>query len=482
MDQQTQSHFERSTVDGLLDGARELSRTNDLPTMLSIVVRAISEVADFECAAINLVTDDGDLKVVAVVGPDELGTVLLGQVGARDIWDRKLASAEPYGGVRMRLAHESGPDLPTWMSDDDAWFARTAGHPRAWRPEYAVYVPMVDGDGDLLGVVSVDMPTSGLIPEHAQLATLEVLSRQAQGAIVSAQTLARTALDEHIFSSIFEISGAAMCIADASGRITQTNRSFRDTFGDISDLVAFDALVAQVERAASLSEEVRRAFEEPPGERALVIGTGAPDDLSWFHVTVRGVAYTGSSPVRAVCTLADITGERRVRDRFQHNAEHDLLTGLYNRRGVREASLKVVETCVPDSFLVAMFCDLDGFKQANDRHGHRFGDQVLVEVATVLRAAAPEPAVIGRVGGDEFVIVTSCASIREAEKLADSVVQAIAVPIPGSGDAVVAASAGIAMDDSEPRRSVSDLMQAADEALYRAKVAGGRRWLSAPMR
>lgn len=481
MNIQMQSQFERSTVDGLLECARELSQTNDLPTMLSIVLRAVNEVADFECAAINLATDDGDLQVVSVAGPDEVSDVLLGRIGPREIWDERLAAAEPYGGVRMRLEDERGPQLPTWISTDEEWFARNEGHPRAWRPEYAIYVPMVDGDGDLLGVVSVDMPASGLIPDHAQLATLEVLTRQAQAAIASAQTLARTALDEHIFGSIFEISGAAMCIADAAGTITQTNRTFRDTFGSMSDLVSFDRLVARVEHATSLSDEVTRAFEEPAGERTLVVATGAANDLSWFHVTVRGVAYTGSSPVRAVCTLSDITGERQVREKFQHDAEHDLLTGLYNRRGVREASLKVAQTCLPDHFLVAMFCDLDGFKSANDRHGHRFGDQVLVEIAAVLRSVAPEPAVIGRVGGDEFVIITSCASIHEAEKLADSVVQAIAVPIPGSSGAVVAASAGIAMDDSEPRRSISDLMQAADEALYRAKLAGGRRWLSAPI-
>jgi len=482
MGDDSQSQFERSTVDELLERARALSQTKDLPTMLSIFVQAISDVADFDCAAINMVTEDGSLKVVAVAGPEELERVLLGTVGARESWDRRIAASNSYGAVRMRLEDGRGPDLPVWMSDDAEWFARNDGHPRAWRPEYSIYVPMVDPVGELIGVVSVDLPRSGLIPDDAQLATLEVLVKQAESAISAAQTLARTALDEHIFNSMFEISSSAMFVADNSGRVTHTNRCFREAFGDISEVAAFDALVTTIERAGSFSGEVDSAFEAPVGERTFVVATGLPDDLSWFYVTVRGVAYTGSSPIRVVCTLADITGERRVRAKFQHDAEHDPLTGLYNRRGVREASLAVVKDCLPGSFLVAMLCDLDGFKQANDRHGHHYGDQVLVEIASLLRAAAPEPAVIGRFGGDEFVIVTSCASIHEAEKLADTIVRAVVVPIPESGEAVVAASAGMAMDDSDPRRGLSELMQAADEALYRAKQAGGRRWMSAPMR
>ena len=198
-------------------------------------------------------------------------------------------------------------------------------------------------------------------------------------------------------------------------------------------------------------------------------------------MTVRGVAYLGSSPVRAICTMVDITAERRIRHQFQHDAEHDPLTGLLNRRGVRAAAQRIAEECMPRDFLVAMFCDLDGFKQVNDQHGHGFGDQVLVEVTTVLRAAVPEPVIIGRVGGDEFVIFAACSSIHEAQKLADTVVGAVAVPVPGSPDVVLTTTVGMAMDDSEPRREISELMKAADEALYRAKTAGGARWMSAPV-
>ncbi len=483
MDETSSSQFGRATVEGLVALARDLSQASDMPTTLAIFARAITDLADFECAAINLVNDDGDLVVVSVHGPADMEATLLGTVGPRSTWDREIALAERHGAVHLSLAGDSvgADEMTMWVSDDESWFARTATDPRAWRPEYALYVPMFDGDDELLGVVSVDLPKSGLMPDHAQLATLEVLARQAETAIASAQTLDRSALDEHVLGAVFEVTGSAMCIIDGAGRLTQTNRQFRDTFGDIAQIRALETLVARVEGGESVSAEVRAAFGGAGAERTFVFATGIRDNLSWFHATVRGVPYLGRTPVRVICTMVDMTGERRVRQQFQHDAEHDPLTGLYNRRGVRVAAQRVADSCTPDDLLVAMFCDLDGFKQVNDQHGHLFGDQVLVEVTNALRAAVPGPAVIGRVGGDEFAVFASCASIHEAQKLADTVVDAVAVPVPGSPDVVITTTVGMAMDDCEPRRQISDLMQAADEALYRGKLAGRGRWTSAPV-
>lgn len=474
--------FGRETVDGLVALARDLGQTTDMATILSIFVQAITDVADFEHAAINLVNDDGDLVVVAVVGPSELHAALIGTVGSRAGWDREIALADRHGAVHHSLTGDTAlDDVPSWVSDDESWFARTADDAKAWTPDQALFVPMFDADGDLLGVVSVDLPRSGLMPDHAQLAILEVLARQVETAISAAQTVARAALDQHLFSSLFEVAGSAMCVVDGSGRLTHINRRFRELFGTITDVGAFDLLVTQVQGGNSLTDEVRATFDQPPGERTIVVGTGIPDERSWFHVTVRGVADGGGAPARAVCTMADITGERRTQDRHHHDAEHDVLTGVLNRRGVRGAAAGVIGACRPGDFLVTMFCDLDRFKQVNHQHGHACGDQILVDVASALRKAAPEPAVLGRVGGDEFVIFASCSSILEAQKLADTIVSAVAIPLPGSTDSFVTTSVGMAMDDSQPHRTISELMQAADGALSRAKLAGGGRWTSAPI-
>lgn len=471
-------HLDRPTVDGLLRLARDLSDTDDLPTTLSIFVRAISDLADFECAAINLARDDGDLQVVAVAGPPEVKESLMGVVGARAHWDAELAGGERHGAVQLHLDESVDRSFPVWVSGDDAWFARTAGDPRAWLPSYAVYVPMHEPDGTLLGVISVDMPRSGRIPDQRQCATLEIVTRQAEAAIVSARESAQAALDEHIFGSVFEIAGAPMCVADQSGHLTHTNLRFREHFGELDEVAAFDAMVIGVEGAEGLQAEAVEIFAGRSEESSFVACLGPAADQRCFQVSLRGAAYATTTPARIVCTMTDISNERRARDRHQHDAEHDQLTGLLNRRGLRSAVDGLVESMGSTQVLVALYCDLDGFKQANDLHGHRFGDEVIAEVAGLLCKASPSTAVVGRAGGDEFVVVAACDTRDDALAIAGAVVEAIDVSLPGSNRRVTA-SVGIAIDSPQARVQVGALMQAADEALYVAKVAGGARWVLA---
>ena len=471
-------HLDRPTVDGLLQLARDLADTHDLPTMLSIFVRAISDVADFECAAINLTRDDGDLQVVAVAGPPAVEEALMGVVGSRAHWDAELAGGELHGAVQLHLDDVYDQVIPAWISDDDAWFARSAGHAQAWRPTYAAYVPIHQPDGSLLGVISVDMPRSGRIPDRRQLEILELVARQAESAIVSAREHARCALDEHIFGSVFEIASAPMCVADGNGHLTHTNRRFREIFGELDEIDAFDALLAGVEGAEGLQPAVDDILAGRSDETTFVACVGQGVDQRCFHVSLRGASYATTTPSRIVCTMTDITSERRARDRHRHDAEHDQLTGLLNRRGLRSAVDGLVERLEGAEVLVALYCDLDGFKQANDLHGHRFGDGVIAEVADLLRRASPSTAVVGRAGGDEFVIVAACDTPEDALAVAAAVVAAIDVALPGS-DHRVTTSVGIAIDSPQARVAVGELMQAADEALYVAKVAGGARWVLA---
>lgn len=478
MHEDTSSSLDRATVNGLVQLARDLAGTTDLPTMLSLVVTAITEVARFECAAINLVTETGDLQVVAVAGPPDLEEVLLGSVGSRAAWEVELAEGERHGAVHMNLDSVPDGEMPSWMSGDASWFARTAGDPRAWRREFAIYVPMADSAGELIGVVSVDMPASGLVPGDAQLAAVEVLARQAETAIASARALARTALDEHVYGSVFETAGAAMAIANRSGELTQTNRRFREQFDAVADADAFDRATSHVEGAHSLRAVIAEMFDGPVGERTFVVAAGASEDPRWYHVAVRGVAYTGADPVRAVCTMTDITAERRVRDQYQHDAEHDALTGLLNRRGLHHEAPAFLADRRAGEVVAVLFCDLDDFKQANDLRGHHQGDEVLIEVARCLAQAASEPALIARVGGDEFVVVTRCGSHAEAVALADDVVACVAVRL-HEHDVVVTTSVGMAVEEAVGQRGISELMHAADEALYAAKQSDKGGWVLA---
>lgn len=153
----------------------------------------------------------------------------------------------------------------------------------------------------------------------------------------------------------------------------------------------------------------------------------------------------------------------------------DNLTGLYNRYWVHE--MLRVELARADRYrwpLSLLFCDLDDFKQINDRNGHAAGDQVLKRIAQILPNTLRTFDVVARWGGDEFLIVLPHADQKAAEQIADRMCMAVAslqVPFPqdaGGQSMRVALSIGIATYP-ENGTDVNSLEQYADEKLYEAK-------------
>lgn len=470
-----------STVQGLLDLARDLAELDDLSMILDRITGALTSVAGFECASLNLVTSTGDLRTVAVQGPPSAVDALLGLVRPRAEWDIVMAGGRPLGGVLFDDASRRSDRVThRWMSDDDAWFSRHRDDPRAWRPDYLMFAPMHDADRVLIGVVCVDMPSSGLIPDETQAATLELLVRQAERAIVASQALARAALDEHTYSSLFESSRTAMAVCGSDGRFTRTNPRFRATFGPLPDTSALDQRVTATEAGTdgtAFQDVVHRCLTTSSDGGSLTLRVGSGPNAHWFAVTVRRV---GPPPPRAICTFTDVTAERRLQAEYEHDSAHDPLTGALNRRGFSRA-VDAFYASSPAPGVAVMSCDLDDFKSANDQHGHLFGDDVLIQVVEQLRRLTPPATVIARMGGDEFAVVKECSSQVEADETAATIVAGVTVPPPdGEGDPV-RMSVGVSFGSPDPR-SFPDLFRRADEALFdrkRRRAAGAARFADA---
>ena len=169
--------------------------------------------------------------------------------------------------------------------------------------------------------------------------------------------------------------------------------------------------------------------------------------------------------------LAGIAIERRLTmERLIHDARHDSLTGLPNRRAIFEQ----LETSLPQSsssLTTVMFVDLDGLKAINDSVGHDRADEMIREIARRLRAAIRGADFVGRFGGDEFVIIAGEIADRpQAAELAERVLAAVSQPLPDIASSVVTASVGIAVitDACEAPEAI----RRADRAMYVAKHAG----------
>jgi diguanylate cyclase (GGDEF)-like protein len=156
--------------------------------------------------------------------------------------------------------------------------------------------------------------------------------------------------------------------------------------------------------------------------------------------------------------------------RAADQAEEDPLTGLANRRGLDRRLQEAVDRARADgSRLFLVILDLDGFKEINDTHGHQRGDELLRLCSQRWRPLLPKHVVLGRYGGDEFLLVVPGGTLASAGRLADRLRAAVAPQ--------VAASAGIAA--WQPEDSVPMLVGRADEALYAAKAAGRDRTTAA---
>lgn len=161
--------------------------------------------------------------------------------------------------------------------------------------------------------------------------------------------------------------------------------------------------------------------------------------------------------------------------RLIDSAQTDSLTGLSNRGLMIEHVTASIENsrfngCSP----TVLFVDVDRFKNINDSLGHSAGDDVLVSVAQRLRVALPERCIVGRISGDEFVVLDAKSRNQsDAVLLADMVLESFHEPLSlRQGDVFVSASIGVAVLDREITTTADDLLRHADTAMYRAKDAG----------
>ena len=198
--------------------------------------------------------------------------------------------------------------------------------------------------------------------------------------------------------------------------------------------------------------------------------------------TLTGTEIEGEPTV--IANLHDVTRQVELERKLVHDARHDMLTGLLNRRAFNTAAKAATRRADrAGSRLGVMYIDLDGFKEINDTFGHDIGDRVLVEVARRLERCLRPGDVLARLGGDEFaVLVTLGRAADPPVGLADRILGELDHPIPGlASDIRVGASIGIAVREGD-HVEIPHVVSDADLAMYEAKGDGHSSWRVAEAR
>jgi diguanylate cyclase (GGDEF)-like protein/PAS domain S-box-containing protein len=275
------------------------------------------------------------------------------------------------------------------------------------------------------------------------------------------------------FQALFQHAPDLVAVLDAEGRIAYSSPSAGAVLnvepGSLSGTSIF-AIIHPEDR-----ERVRGQLADLMNERdgvlrmqCRVAAPGGP--YQWFEVTASNQMHHPSLN-GIVVNARDISENLAFQERLTHEAEHDALTGLPNRRRMQDA----LGSSLRNEPVAVLFVDLDGFKPVNDAYGHEAGDELLRQVAERLSACVRDNDVLARVGGDEFVmLMPGVINPADAEAMSARFRTAVNTPfVVGGIEVEIGASVGVhlATSTDDPDQA----LRAADHAMYTVKRAGGSR-------
>ncbi|WP_229072375.1 EAL domain-containing protein [Actinoplanes sp. DH11] len=425
--------------------------------------------------------------------------------------------------VGATFDHDTGNEVGKTVADGKPRvFVQTgADHPDGIKQ---VVVPMRSGRGAMLGAV---------ILEYTPLYDRMMAgARQAQTVILTSSTIAMLlvlliglGVAGSVTRRITALTAAVRTIrsGDYSHRVTTDGH---DEIGTLSR--AFNAMAEQLDRSAReiLAKEYtdsilanagegicgvdaggRIAFANEAAGRITGVGVGGllqreattllPDATGGLAVgtwegrlnrpdgTAVRVEYTVSTiekddrPIGAVVVLRDVSRQRALEYDLRHQALHDGLTGLPNRKLLLDRlEHALTRSRASGEQIAVLYLDLDGFKRVNDSLGHNAGDALLRTAAERLTGVLRPHDTVARLGGDEFAVLLEAAATDVVEALARACLDALARPfLLHHREAVVTVSIGV-VPDAAQYTDADEVLRNADVAMYAAKEQGKNRFLT----
>lgn len=200
-------------------------------------------------------------------------------------------------------------------------------------------------------------------------------------------------------------------------------------------------------------------------------------EFIWCQVKGKTIFDDDKNPIRVIGRLVNVDVQKRELEALEYKATRDPLTGVYNK----EVTIKKIDKFIggnKNSKHMFMFIDFDNFKKINDTYGHLLGDKILSYVIGRTKEVFSEGEIIGRIGGDEFVVFAgNIFSIDDVLMKADALMKALDTSYVDNGQAIpISGSIGIAVYP-EDGLHYEQLMDCADKACYRVKEQGKKNYM-----
>jgi diguanylate cyclase (GGDEF)-like protein/PAS domain S-box-containing protein len=366
---------------------------------------------------------------------------------------------------------------------------------RVHPPEVAAYLNTVampaairdgawSGEGALLTRRGEVIPVSQVIIAHKEPdGRVEYFATIQRDIRPQKQAEAALREQEEFFRSAFEDAPIGMALLDPKGQMLRVNAALASMLGYTPE-----ELVAAGRTAITPLDERRGRAGELPGVAAPIHREKRylhkEGHEVWGYLSTSLVTDGTGQPLYYISHVEDITERKEYERQLMHLASYDPLTELFNRRRFQEELETVMAAANLGELRGAiLFIDLDQFKYVNDTLGHHAGDELLTNVANLLRSLYQTPGcTVARLGGDEFAVILAGATPEAAELAADSLValmQSFAPEVAGQ-QVRITASVGIALFPDHGT-SAAELLARADFAMYQAKEHGrNRAYLFAP--
>ncbi|HEV2067537.1 MAG TPA: EAL domain-containing protein, partial [Thermomicrobiales bacterium] len=327
--------------------------------------------------------------------------------------------------------------------------------------------------GQVVGTLNVESRDTVRVTE-ADFRMMVALSEHVDVAIERARLYTEARRSESRFRALVRNASDVITILDADDTIRYQSPAIERVFGYAEDeLVGRNAFeLVHPEDRPSVTAAFAATLDNPTLTSTAEFRFRHKDG-SWRWLESTGTNLLADPAVGGfVVNTRDITERKEIAAQLWHQAHHDALTGLPNRVLFLQRLEQALAWRGPDPGAV-LSLDLDGFKTVNDSLGHESGDRLLVAAAERLAASIRAGDMLARFGGDEFtVLLERMTDAGEATRMAERLLEVLAAPFTlNEHTLVVTASIGIALSAPE-LSSPTDLLRAADVALYRAKASG----------